>query len=60
MPLKEFTELTVEGLRQGDGYIPVGTSKGAFEKFEIGKDDMVTNLHRMQKQLETKAQAAQA
>ncbi|KAF9480052.1 NAD(P)-binding protein [Pholiota conissans] len=58
MPLNEFTELTIEGLRQGNGYIPVGTAEQAFEKFETGKEDMVNGFMKMQKQL--KAQAIQS
>jgi hypothetical protein len=50
MPLKEFTEKEVSGLRQGNVHIPVGTAAEGYEKYnEKDKLDQVVQFHqRMQ------------
>jgi hypothetical protein len=46
MPLSEFTEKEVAGLRQGNVHIPVGDTAQAYEKFnEKGKLEQVKQIH---------------
>lgn len=47
MPLKEFTEKEVEGLKQGHLHIPIGQSAETYEKFnERGKIEQVKQIHQ--------------
>ncbi|KAF8203083.1 hypothetical protein BJ912DRAFT_1053089 [Pholiota molesta] len=49
MPLDEFTDLTVEGLRKGDDYITVGSATQHFENFEKGKPEVMQRLDALVK-----------
>jgi hypothetical protein len=41
MPLEQFTALAMEGLKRGDMQIPIGMAKLQYDKFEVGKVDVV-------------------
>ena len=44
MPLAEFTDEAYRGLVDGRDQIPVGTSKGAFNAFEIKRQEIFNSL----------------
>ena len=44
MPLNEFTNITVDGLRKGDKLITCGGAEGAFKRFEEGKEELAAQL----------------
>lgn len=46
MPLDEFTNATMEGLKTGAAYIPVGRAAQVYERFEEGKDKLIMELRR--------------
>lgn len=44
MPLDEFTNIAVDGLRKGDKLITCGTAEGTFNRFEQGKEEVAAQL----------------
>ena len=44
IPLDEFTNITVDGLRKGDKLITCGGAEGAFKRFEEGKEELAAQL----------------
>ncbi|TKA69082.1 hypothetical protein B0A49_06622 [Cryomyces minteri] len=44
MPLDEFTDETYKGLLEGKDQVPVGMSKGAFEGFEVKRQEMFKHM----------------
>jgi hypothetical protein len=47
MPLDEFTEKEVSGLRQGNFHIPIGTSAEVYETFNVKANlDRIVQSHQ--------------
>ncbi|KAF5368340.1 hypothetical protein D9758_002422 [Tetrapyrgos nigripes] len=53
MPLDEFTRNVMNGLKNGDPVIAVGSAKGNYERFELPKEEILANFVKvMHKQVQ--------
>ena len=55
MPLDEFTEKAMDGLRSGAAEIPVGQADMYHQQFEIGKLEAVAKQHEQRKAAQQKS-----